>query len=93
MAVSSRKVGEVKYEKNGDGTFDEHIYKRTIAASKVPASQGGTAAECQTDAVKWETNGDGTFSKYLCEAGRGWVFIGDFPANQVPASQGGTGPG
>jgi hypothetical protein len=43
--------------------------------------------------VKWERNADGTFSKYVYELGRGWVYKGDVPPSEVPASEGGTGPG
>jgi hypothetical protein len=43
--------------------------------------------------VKYESNGDGTFTKYVWEAGRGWVDVGDVQANQVPASQGDTASG
>ena len=48
---------------------------------------------CTLGDVKWEKNSNGTFTKYVCEAGRGWVYKGDVQASEVPKSKGGTGQG
>ena len=81
------KVGQKKK------TAKKKTAPKKMAGLKTQAAVGIKTTPPKPGDAKYEKNADGTFTKYVYEQGSGWVDEGDVAANQVPASQGGTGVG